>query len=292
MASVSHRCNFVLAGGQRCKLRIADPSQAACRIHPGQWSSVLGTPVNVGGTCEMVQVVDGQWTCLTHTAATWEIAIALGAAPPCRIPLTRTERLRLARDSERVALSTALLLARDASPRVKGTLAANPRCPVPALAILCEDERSGIASAALAHPDCPAQQLRAVVARLLATHHTRPISMRGGAIAMNPATPVDLLRQLLQPTAPPWGRWALANPACPEELLRQRASDPQYLSLVASNERCPPDLLSHMAEHASKDVLRTVIKNQRTPEETLRRLANSPDKDIAKQARRALRGAS
>ncbi len=99
-----------------------------------------------------------------------------------------------------------------------------------------------------------------------------------GAVASNPNTPEDLVRDLAgQAIAARAG--AARNPKTPEELLRKLSEDDKEEVRLgcASNESTPEDILREFALEENLEFRRTIAKNRATPSDILEKLATSGD---------------
>jgi hypothetical protein len=107
-----------------------------------------------------------------------------------------------------------------------------------------------------------------------------------GDVAMNPATPVPLLRELAERYDSYLIRWGLAfNPSTPDDILESLASgenadDRTLQRQLAQNEAAPGSVLARLATHADPSVRRAVARNPATPVASLLQLVEDAVEEV------------
>jgi len=214
----SSRCGHQLRTGRVCQQKITGNSTRCAAGHPVTPRDETGGLSS--GACEIIETEEG-WACRSHDLGSeqWQVAIALGARPPCRVPGGVKKRAQMAAD-ERSKPLTLQLLARDEDGIVRQWVADNPNTPASIIERLAGDE-------------------------------DREVRL---GVAWNPNTPVNILKRLAEDEKWWVRRGVASNPNTPASLLEQLAGDEdwQVRGEVARNSNTPASSLKRLARDKDK----------------------------------------
>jgi len=156
-------------------------------------------------------------------------------------------------------------LSRDEQPDIRLQVAQHPRTPLSALGLLLADPDEPVRQAAQAHPQTPLS---------LIEQYRR-------AEAIDPDLPDEFLRRLAQQTL--WSRaLAAQNPATPLEVLRELTRDGEWSvrHAVAKNPALTAEMLASLAQDSDRDVRQAVAEHHRTPPAALAELLHDIDENV------------
>jgi len=216
-------CGHPLDSGGHCRNRVNDLTRYCAAGHDHYPSPYQAE----ASGCRAYRTSNG-WACYAHDLESeeWQVAMALGAKPPCRVPLPNVERLHLSMEGD-CSRSTLLMLSVDSDASVRRNVAMHRAITDDVVRIILADPNSQVRSALLVNPKVSVSTLEvlsrdglAAVREKVAHHDSATESIMRklakdhdhlvrAAVALSLKAPPDVITNLKQDDNPAV-QWSIA----------------------------------------------------------------------------------